>query len=335
MDNAFKKIFWIDWLNVLLIAVSLIFAVFMPFKLFLMAYAFLGPLHYLTEINWLRQKNYFIQSDFPIAKVFGVIALLLSLYPVYLLIESIHSSTLDTFLRMISDNGKVLILTAFFTSIGTLFAQKVKDYVILICFAFLMAFTLIFLFPQLFITIGLFLPTILHVFLFTGLFMLYGSKKSKSRVGYLASVLLFVMPLIIYFIPIDPADYQVSDSLLATYNSSNIYGVSKAIASIIGVEEADRLNIISQIGLKIHIFISFAYTYHYLNWFSKTSIIGWKESLNMKKTAWIVFIWLFSVMLYLNDYRLGFTALFFLSFLHVFLEFPLNVRTIQSLFKNT
>jgi hypothetical protein len=36
-------------------------------------------------------------------------------------------------------------------------------------------------------------------------------------------------------------------------------------------------------------------------------------------------IWLLSISLYIYDYNLGLQVLFFLSFLHVFLEFPLNV----------
>ena len=76
-------------------------------------------------------------------------------------------------------------------------------------------------------------------------------------------------------------------------------------------------------------FIAFVYTYHYLNWFSKTSVIGWKEALNRRSTLLILIIWLGSIGVYLYDYQTGLTALFFLSFLHVLLEFPLNVITIR------
>jgi hypothetical protein len=71
-------------------------------------------------------------------------------------------------------------------------------------------------------------------------------------------------------------------------------------------------------------FIAFAYTYHYLNWFSKTSVIKWHQV--PRKTLLITLtVWLASVGFYLYDYSLGLNVLFFLSFLHVFLEFPLNV----------
>ena len=70
-------------------------------------------------------------------------------------------------------------------------------------------------------------------------------------------------------------------------------------------------------------FIAFAYTYHYLNWFSKTSIIRWHQ-VNRSRLIGIVALWLLAVGLYGFDYRVGFIALYTLSFMHVFLEFPLN-----------
>lgn len=77
-------------------------------------------------------------------------------------------------------------------------------------------------------------------------------------------------------------------------------------------------------GFVIMRFIAFAYTYHYLNWFSKTSVIKWHQ-VPKKTFAITIAVWLLSAGLYIYDYNLGLTALFFLSFLHVFLEFPLNV----------
>ncbi len=75
-------------------------------------------------------------------------------------------------------------------------------------------------------------------------------------------------------------------------------------------------------------FIAFAYTYHYLNWFSKTSVIGWHQ-VSRRKLAGVLVIWVFSVGLYLYDYRLGLLALLFLSLLHVVYEFPLNYISVR------
>ena len=73
-------------------------------------------------------------------------------------------------------------------------------------------------------------------------------------------------------------------------------------------------------------FIAFAYTYHYLNWFSKTSIIKW-HLVDRRYLIATLAIWITSIVVYAYDYHTGLKLLFFLSFLHVFLEFPLNIKT--------
>ena len=88
-----------------------------------------------------------------------------------------------------------------------------------------------------------------------------------------------------------------------------------------------------KIDLKIQIFIAFAYTYHYLNWFSKTSIIGWHRQLNKIKSIIILLIWILNLAAYYYDYRLGLIISIFFSISHVMLEFPINILTIRSLLK--
>ena len=79
----------------------------------------------------------------------------------------------------------------------------------------------------------------------------------------------------------------------------------------------------SSVGVALLRFIAFAYTYHYLNWFSKTSIIKWHQ-VDRRKLAGALVIWLASLGLYASSYELGARWLFLLSFAHVLLEFPLN-----------
>src|SRR5262249_17970809 len=80
------------------------------------------------------------------------------------------------------------------------------------------------------------------------------------------------------------------------------------------------------VALAVMAFIAFAYTYHYLNWFSKTSIIQWHHIPRRRSVA-VGVVWLASVALFAYDYRVGLQWLFFLSFTHVALEFPLNHLT--------
>jgi len=79
----------------------------------------------------------------------------------------------------------------------------------------------------------------------------------------------------------------------------------------------------SPAGLTVMRLIAFAYTYHYLNWFSKTSIIKWHEIPKARSIA-ILGLWIVSLAIYAWNYQLGFVVLYFLSVLHVMLEFPLN-----------
>ena len=86
------------------------------------------------------------------------------------------------------------------------------------------------------------------------------------------------------------------------------------------------------IDIKFQMFIAFAYTYHYLNWFTKTTVIGWHRSLTGYRVLMILVIWISSVVLYYIDYGTGLIWLISLSILHVFLEFPLNLLSIKWLF---
>ena len=79
-------------------------------------------------------------------------------------------------------------------------------------------------------------------------------------------------------------------------------------------------------------FIAFAYTYHYLNWFSKTEVIRWHK-VPKARFALVIVAWIVSVVLYAVDYMLGFQWLFLLSFMHVLLEFPLNYISVVGIFK--
>jgi hypothetical protein len=70
-------------------------------------------------------------------------------------------------------------------------------------------------------------------------------------------------------------------------------------------------------------FIAFAYTYHYLNWFSKTSIIGWHK-VDKRMLAGAIVIWVASLALYYGRLQPRRALAVLLSMAHVLLEFPLN-----------
>jgi len=90
----------------------------------------------------------------------------------------------------------------------------------------------------------------------------------------------------------------------------------------------------STIGIMLMRFIAFAYMYHYLNWFSKTEVIRWHKVPKIRFAA-VLLIWLSACGLYAYNYALGLSFLFFLSFTHVLLEFPLNMVSIVGRGKET
>lgn len=322
----------IDGLNIVLILLSLLIAVKIPFKLFLFSYAILGPLHYLTEINWLKEKKYFIKANSKWIRVFTIITALIMIYPLYKLIDFGFNNSIDETIKLIFGKRKILILTAFIFSIGLIFFKEKLHLILTLVIGFLISILLYYFLPKWIFLAGLFLPTIIHVYIFTLLFMVYGSKKSNSKLGYCGSALLLLIPFVIFFMKIDAYSYIVSPETIAIYNEGNFLNLNRLMIGFFDDFNNGKFFVLSPVGIKIQIFIAFAYTYHYLNWFSKTSIIGWKENLTTQKTIYILIIWIAAIGIYFYDYFTGLIALYVLSILHVFLEFPLNIITIKEIF---
>jgi hypothetical protein len=322
----------IDIFNIFLVIISLIIAVITPFKLFLFSYAILGPLHYLTEITWLHKKNYFFSANKKWSIIFIILTLLVSLNTIFKFIDWEINQSIAAYIKLIGKQTNILLLIGFLFAVSLIFFKKRKDLILAFILTLPVSFIIANYIPNLLLFIGVFLPTLIHVYIFTLFFILYGTIKSKSKYGIYLSILLLAVPFIIFFIPIDSINYQPSAKTKDTFSSTNIKTVGKVIAQLLNKLQDGNFSLLSETGLRIQIFISFAYTYHYLNWFSKTSIIGWKNAISKRKYFLILFIWILSMGLYIYDFRTGLITLFFLSFLHVLLELPLNITTIKEVF---
>lgn len=360
--------------------ISLVAAFLLPFEVFLISYAILGPLHYLTEISWLHDRQYFSPKKFdwiPLA-ILGFLILLGA--------RSIMGEGIYDFLKGIGLGKTVDFLGDYgydITFIGfglALIFVVFKDWgyrgaaiiVLLLC-------AVLFRLPDpefsemgrsmyerkiigtynekwgnpVFKIFGVYVPTLIHVYLFTGAFMLFGALKSRSKSGYISfgafifcAIACFVLfPSYAGGLPSQWAqdNYGFSFSQLsmhlmqdfggAKYDSLLIHSTFDQFYEQIGRPEVATMAKASVFGqakafdpsiaIMFARFIAFAYTYHYLNWFSKTSVIRWHK---VPKARFVVVIlaWVASVALYLTDYSNGFRWLFLLSFLHVMLEFPLN-----------
>jgi hypothetical protein len=323
----------IDRLNIFLIVISLILAYKIPFELFLFSYAFLGPLHYLTEINWLKERNYFIKKKnwINIFFLFGLIIsipLLLSL-PFFDFIYKIE--IVKGFLKELNSSSNIILLAALLFSIGLVFLKDIKHTLLFLVLSIFISYLILKYVSFSIVLVSVFLPTIIHVYFFTLLFMLFGAIKSKSTPGYIGVILLTCIPLIVSFGNIHTDQYVLSKSIQDNFFASGFQALNYSLADLLKSNKSEPFYLLSSLGIKIQIFIAFAYTYHYLNWFSKTSIIGWHKGTSKTRLGIIAAIWIASISFYLYDYRTGIIVLFFLSFLHVFLEFPLNIVSVRGI----
>lgn len=325
----------IDIINIGLILFSFILALKLPFELFIFSYVILGPLHYLTELNWLNKNNYFVSAKKWIW-VFIVLSLLISL-PSFLNLPIVSNFKEYLIINNLSKFFKNLyseiILIMFLFAIGLVYFEKWQSLLLTLLVSIVSGFIIIKYIPFSFIMVGLFLPTIVHVYLFTLIFMISGNLNNKSKEGLLGIILLIICPIVILSIHIIPSDYVISAYTKTSYLTSKFSILSSYLVKILNPFENEKFNFLSEIGIKLQIFIAFCYTYHYLNWFSKTSIIGWSKSLSKRNIIIVLFLWSVSILLYLYNFKVGYTALFFFSMIHVVLEFPLNITAIRGIIR--
>jgi len=330
----------VDVLNFFLIWFTLVVAMNWPFQLFLFSYIVLGPLHYLTEINWLDKQKYFLQPRDSRVFVWSMVALVLLLTAGTLLPQTgnwewtkpmhnaVYGSPGNPVVQVVKWSWSLMLL-AFVTAAVWLFTERwaLRAPIIIFCLVSTFFFYRV---PAAGILFGLLLPTLVHVFLFTMLFMWYGTLKSRSGWGYfnLASMVLAV--LVIAFWPVRAQYIYLSDSVMELTLASAFHQINYLINHWFGIMNDNKADLTSPAFFKVQSFIAFAYTYHYLNWFSKTSIIKWHQ-VEKKKFVFSGVLWVFSLALYKVDYRLGFAAVSMLSLLHVVLEFPLNFVSIRAI----
>ena len=304
--------------------VSAVVSIIIPFELFLISYVILGPLHYLTEIGWLHNKKYFLK-DTSIAKPFIIISSLLTLN---LILSKIDDVVIFGFnlTKFTNTFYAPFFLFAFITAFIYLYVEDFKLRLKLIIFALLFSY-IITQYYYAYLLFGFILPTLIHVYLFTALFILYGAIKNKSTTAFVSVAFLILCTVLLFFDY--PIKHQVSISAQQSFLNTNFSG----FAYLISTEPLPtKYDFNSTLIIKVQRFVSFAYTYHYLNWFSKTNIIKWHLAPKRFLFTTII-IWIFSICLYLYNYKFGFVFLLFFNVLHIILEFPLNLISIKTVLK--
>ncbi len=319
---------------------SAILAILLPFELFLISYAILGPLHYLTEISWLHKKQYFIKNkrDYrAFLLICTFIAMAISIIAAWVFLKDL-SITTKIFSLINFDKNEFEIMSSiwlaclvFFAFTSALILTFIHDWWWRIN-SFVVSFILICLFKGTFnysIIFGILLTTIIHVWVFTGIFILLGAIKDKKISGYISFLVFLICSFSFCFI--SKNNYAINGYFLEALAVNN-FSLNQVLLNILNIPFEKEEILTSLAAIKIQSFIAFIYTYHYLNWFSKVDIIKWNKVLKPVLFSAVI-LWIMSVGLYYYDYSLGFYFLIFLSMMHVFLEFPLNFISIKDLYR--
>jgi hypothetical protein len=326
LQKALSTEVGLNYTNIGLMLISSLFSYLLPFETFLFVYAFLGPLHYLTEISWLEKRDFFVPKKRDVL-VFILCGIAFTL-PVF-----IKGMTIQSY------SSRIMMLAVFYAAIIVLIKNNILKYVLVAIFFLVSMSKKDDYTGQSFIWFGIMLPTLIHVFIFTGLFILFGAIKTKSKSGLLSLLVFLLCPTCLILINTNLSQSPSSDYV--RNNMSNFEIINRALILIFGLDgsvtnlqSALQLSkdflFTSPIAIAIARFVAFAYTYHYLNWFSKTTTIKWHE-ISKGRMMLILILWLTAITIYMVNYQLGFKILFFLSIMHVLMEFPLNVITIKGL----
>lgn len=299
--------FNIDQANIVLMLLSLGIAYAIPFELILLSYAFLGPAHYLTEISWLHDRSYFTNKKWmwvPLT-VLTVIITIAGLL--------VGASAIEFMF--------VAMAIALCLSAGFAFGKQWEAQIILILGGIVALLATQTLYPPFALAFIILVPTVVHIYIFTGIFILGGALKSRSPWAF-ASLAVFILCGAFFFV-VKPSTTIISNDFVKD-NLGNFDVLVDYLVRVISVE--GRIN-----AHNILAFLSFAYTYHYLNWFSKVDIIKWHQ-IPQRRFVLIAALYLASIGIYMINFNIGFLVLSFLSLGHVLLEFPLNAVSIKMIF---
>jgi hypothetical protein len=284
-------------LGLMLAALGLTYLV--PFELLLLSYVVLGPAHYFTEISWLHDRKYFL----PHRSV-----------PIVLAIVAVIAAIVDN----ASWFGLVMWLAFAVCALlaaATTALQATALAMLAIWLTAVMAMNGLSL-----AVLGILLPTLIHVSLFTLVFMVLGAIRSGSRMQAML-VLLYLAAIVLLLTAPPSASTQIP--AFAKVGHEYFGNVAPALGRLLGI--ADLKLDTGLTGL-----LAFVYSYHYLNWFIKAEVIRWTD-ISRARLALIVAASAASTALYFYDYTFGFTVLLALSLVHVVLEFPLNSLALRQL----
>jgi hypothetical protein len=300
----------LDVLNVGLMIASAAAAFAYPLEVLVVAYVFLGPLHALTELSWLHDRRYF--TDSRAGALFLAVAAVAACTPAML-----RSSWVPWV-------APALLLTSFAVAAGLAFCKTTKGRLLVAAGGAAVALALAFTGNPMLVLFGMFVPSVVHLFVFTGAFILLGALKSRSAIG-LASLVVFAA-CAAFVLVAESGSSRIGAGDYFREASWPFAGLAHVIAGVLPLEGGAGARAL----LAALRFISFITLYHYLNWFSKTRIIRWHE-VSAARLATVGGLWLATLAMAWIDIRIGIALGILGSSVHVVLEFPLNHRTMAGI----
>jgi hypothetical protein len=284
-------------LGLLLLAFATAYLV--PFELLLLSYAVLGPAHYFTEISWLHDRKYFLPHR-------GIALALAALAVVAALIE--HASWFGFAM------WGALVVCAMLAATRSA-AEATLLFMIALALAAIMVSS-----GSSLAVIGILIPTLIHVSLFTLVFMTLGVLRSGSR-AQASLVALYLVAIAVILLAPPTAEVRIAS--FARAGQEYFGNVGPALGRLFGIPDL-------KLDTRLTSLLAFVYTYHYLNWFIKADVIRWAD-VPKARLALTLAASAASTALYFYDYAFGFTFLLALSLVHILLEFPLNSLALREL----
>jgi hypothetical protein len=288
-----------DAAHLALMLAALAVSYLVPFELLLLSYVVLGPAHYATEISWLHDRKYFL-PHVGVAVLLALVAIAAAL---------------------IADASWFgFVMWAAFV-VCVMLAATTTALQSMLVFMAAIALTAIMLSNGLSIAVlGILLPTLIHVSLFTLVFMTLGAYRSGARVQWLL-VALYVGAIATILIAPPSAVTLIPSFAKAAHDY--FANVAPALGRFLGIRNL-------QLDTRLTSLLAFIYTYHYLNWFIKAEVIRWND-MSRGRLALVAAASAASTALYFYDYSFGFTVLLAFSLAHIVLEFPLNALALRQL----
>ncbi|WP_296560931.1 hypothetical protein [Rudaea sp.] len=288
-----------DVAHLILLLAALGLSYLLPFELFVLSYAILGPAHYLTEISWLHDRKYFLPHR-AIAAVLCAVAL---------------------GAMFVADSFWLGLIVSFSFVACAILAIAPTQRRIWACLAVAgICFAAVGQLDAPFRIAWILLPTLIHVSLFTLLFMTAGALRSRSPAQF--ALIAVYLAAIVLILAVPPSRATVVPELGAI--GKEYFGdIAPALGSVLGMPDLT-------FNARITGLLSFVYTYHYLNWFIKADVIRW-TAVPRPRLIGIAALSLAATGLYFFNYAYGFMVLLLLSLIHVLLEFPLNSLCMRQL----